>query len=891
MKYTTIEQLLADDGFLAWYRQTDPEQVKTWNEWIAASDTNSLLAKEAVQLLGYFQPEVQPDSKQADAIWKKIDARIRQPKAKNRWTPAPLPSGRVFLLPSYIKMALRSLRRGKMHTIINVVGLSVGMAVTILIALWIWDELSYNKTHENYARIARVWEHYTDKSGNGFAGQTTPMPLADVLRRDYPGDFTYVVRGSWPGGHTLANGDNKFTQLGNFMDPGAPDMLTLPMLKGTRSGLKEPNAILLSQTTAQKLFGDKDPIGQFVKMDNNKTMVLKVTGVYKDFPRNDEFRDLTFICPWQLFINSWDWVKNMNLSWDWQSMYILVQLAPHADLKTTSAKISDVLMHKHAPKEGVAQLFLHPMSKWHLYSEFNNGVNTGGLITFVWLFGTIGAFVLLLASINFMNLSTARSEKRAREVGIRKVMGSVRGQLIQQFFSEAILVVCISFILCLLLVQLSLPWFNDLSGKALEMPWTNGWFWLAGIVFTLLTGLISGSYPALFLSSFQPIKVLKGTFRLGRFAAAPRKILMVFQFTISVLLINGTIIVFKQIQYAKDRPVGYERAGLVSLQMTTPEVYINYNVIYNEVLRSGAAVEMAETQCPVTDIWTGTDNVAWRGKRAGQQVGFASIWARQEYGRTLGWHVKQGRDFSKEFKTDTDAIILNETAVKTMGLQHPVGEVIKENGTSFTVIGVVADMIMANPYENIPPTTYSLLREGGNFINIRLNPALGSGASIKTIEAIFKKYNPGAPFEYTLADQEYAKKFAEEERIGKLALVFALLAIFISGLGLFGLASFVAEQRTKEIGIRKVLGASLLHIWQMITKDFVFLICISLVIATPIALYAMGKWLAHYTYRTGLPWWIFAGAGLGALLLTLLTVSYQSIKAALINPVKSLRSE
>ena len=436
------------------------------------------------------------------------------------------------------------------------------------------------------------------------------MPLADVLRRDYSNDFTYVVRGSWPGGHTLANGDNKFSQPGNFMDPEAPEMLSLTMIRGLRSGLQDPHSIFLSQTLAQKFFGDKDPIGQLVKMDNNKAMVLRVSGVYKDFPRNDEFRDLTYICPWQLFIDSWDWVKNMNQSWDWQSMYILVQVAPHVDMNTASAKISDVIMHKHAPKEGVARLFLHPMSKWHLYSDFNNGVNTGGLITFVWLFGTIGAFVLLLASINFMNLSTARSEKRAREVGIRKVMGSVRGPTDSASFSaRAILVVCVSFILCLLLAQISLPWFNDLSGqntgdaldKWLVLDGRHHFYLADRSHFRKLSG------PLLKLFSNR-LRVLKGTFRLGRFAAAPRKILMVFQFTISVLLINGTIIVFKQIQYAKDRPVGYQRAGLVSLQMTTPEVYINYNVIYNEVLRSGAAIEMAETQCPVTDIWTGTDN-------------------------------------------------------------------------------------------------------------------------------------------------------------------------------------------------------------------------------------------------------------------------------------------
>lgn len=903
MKYTTVEQLLMDDGFLAWYHLSDDRQVEIWDAWIAASDEHRQLARAAVKTLQYFhfRPEASDVRRRADSIWSRISKAIEEEKPGPVIKPAPKPVNHplpspVMMLSSYLKVAVRNLRRGKMHSLINISGLSVGMAVAILIGLWIWDEVSYNTYHEHYKHIAVVLMHGT-KNGNTWTGWSTPLPLAPQLRDDYGGDFERIAISSNPGGaSTLAAGDKKFTEPGAFMEPQALDILGLKMLKGTFAGLADPHSIMLSETTARKLFGDGDPMGRVIKMDNSTNLVLKVTGVFEDLPANDDYKDLHFVCPWQLYITTWDWIKPFVNNWDATvGDQVLVQLPPGGDFKALSAKIRDEITLRGTTRRDKSEkvtLSLHPMSRWHLHSAFTNGVESGGLITFVWLFGVIGVFVLLLACINFMNLSTARSEKRAKEVGIRKAMGSVRGQLVQQFLSESILTALFSFVLSLGLAQLILPWFDGLAGKNLDMPWANAWFWGAGLVFTLVTGVIAGSYPALFLSSFQPVKVLKGTFRLGRFSAAPRKVLVVFQFTISVLLINGTIVVFREINYAKDRPVGYQRAGLVSMQETTPEVYNNYNIIRSELIRSGAATNMAESQCPITDIWAGNNGYDWTGKTPGQADNFAIIEVRQEFGQTIDWQVLQGRDFSKTFATDSMAMILNESAVKRMGLKHPIGEVVHDRDhKAYTVIGVVKNMIQASPYESIPPTIYSILHEGGNFLNIRLNPALSAGASLKKVEAVFKQYNPGAPFNYTLADQDYAKKFGDEERFGNLALFFALLAIFISALGLFGLASFVAEQRTREIGIRKVLGASLLNIWRLLSTEFALLILVSLVIATPLARYFMGQWLKHYTYRTGIPWWIFAGAGLGAMILTLTTVSYQSIKAALLSPVKSLRTE
>lgn len=795
---------------------------------------------------------------------------------------------------NYLTVAWRNLVRGKVYAIINISGLAIGMTVAVLIGCWIWDELSYNMGHANYKMTAMVGIQ-AERGNQRYTEFGTPIPLADELKRAYGRDFERVGLTSFVGApSTLAVGEDKFSEPGAFLDTSAAEILGLKMRRGGIASLTDLHTILLSVTTARRLFGEADPVGKIVKMNNSDDLLLKVSGVYEDIPDNDDYRNLNWVCPFQLFVTHWDWVRQNATSWGFGGSGVLAQIAPHTDFKTVSAHVRDVITRKNVIKEKDVHedVFLFPMSRWHLYSDFKNGVNTGGLITFVWLFGTIGVFVLLLACINFMNLSTARSEKRAREVGIRKVMGSLRGQLVRQFLSESVLVAALSFVVSLLLAQLILPWFNNIAGKQLGIPWNNGWFWVIGIAFTLFTGVIAGSYPALFLSSFKPVRVLKGTIKLGRFAAAPRKVLVVLQFTISVLLINGTIIVFREINYAKDRPVGYERAGLIAIQETTPEIYTNYDIIHSELLRTGAAVGMAESQAPITNIYMGSDGWEWKGKRLGQKDAFARVAIRTEYGETIRWKLLEGRDFSTAFSSDSMGMILNETAVRQMELKDPVGQIIRDRDhNAYTVIGVVKDMIQANPYDVIPPTMFTLLHEGGNFLNIRLNPALSTEQALRRVEAVFKQYNPGAPFQYTFVDKDFAQKFGNEERIGHLALFFALLAIFISALGLFGLASFVAERRTREIGIRKVLGATMLSLWKLLSREFAVLVLLSLVIAIPLAQYFMSLWLNHYTYRTGMPWWIFAVAGGGALVLTLLTVSYHTIRAALTNPTQSLRSE
>jgi len=797
------------------------------------------------------------------------------------------------MIKNYLKIAWRSTIKNKTQTFINVAGLSLGMAVVMLIGLWIYDELSWDKSFKNYDRIVKVMQDQT-LNGEVFTQDNIPMPMAPTLRQEYGNNFKYVVLSSYNYPHIIGTESKKLNPSGSFMEPDAPNLLTLDLLKGNRLGLKDMSSIMLSASLAKALFGSGDPIGHTIKIDG-KTMA-KVTGVYADFPRNNTFHDMAFISTWALYMTTESWLKYNINRWGNNSWMVYAQLVPGANIKTVSTKIKDIKrdgLRLNGDKTGLTfnpVVFLHPISKWHLYSEFKNGKISGGAIEFVWLFGLIGTFVLVLACINFMNLSTARSEKRAKEVGIRKTLGSVRQQLIGQFFTESILVALFSFVLALLLVQLALPWFNEVANKQMAILWGSVLFWIIGFGFTLLTGIIAGSYPAFYLSSFQPVKVLKGTFKAGRFAALPRKILVVLQFTVSVILIIGTIIVFRQVQYTKNRPVGYTRAGLVQVETQTATIHNHFMAIKSDLEQTGAVASLAESDSPVTHVGSYFSDFTWEGKDPSLQTNFGVVPVTPEYGKTVGWKLLAGRDFSRDFATDSVAVIVNEAAVKFMNMKDPVGKIIKENH-DYRIIGVVKDMVMDSPYEPINPTLFFELGEVGSVINIRLNPNMSAHEAISKIEPIFRQYDPESPFDYKFTDSEYAAKFASEERVGKLAGFFTILAIFISCLGLFGMASFMAEQRTKEIGVRKVLGASVLNLWKLMSTDFVVLVAIAIIIAGPVAYYLMNSWLKNYKYNAGISWWVFAVTAAGAILITLLTVSYQSIRSALANPVKSLRSE
>ena len=794
-----------------------------------------------------------------------------------------------IMLRNYLKIALRNLLRNKVYSFINIGGLAVGMAVAMLIGLWVWDELSFNKQYQNHDDIAQVMQH---QSFNGEIRTQTanPVLMGQEIRDKYGSDFKYVLQSSWNNPHILSIGEKRITKKGTFFEPQVTEMLSLTMLQGTRAGLKDPYSILLSESVAKAYFGNANPLGKIIKLDNKYD--LKITGVYEDLPNNSSFNNVEFLLSWSLYLSSNPWIKEEPDPWKGNFTQTFVQIAQNTEMEKISDKIKKVKFNRESPegKKHKAEVFLQPMSKWHLYSDFKNGINTGGRIEFVWLFGIIGLFVLLLACINFMNLATARSEKRAKEVGVRKAIGSKRGQLISQFFAESLLVVVFSLILSLILVELALPLFNEIADKRMSVLWQNPIFWFFIISFSLLTSLIAGSYPALYLSSFQPIKVLKGTFSVGKFASIPRKVLVVMQFTVSITLIIGTIIVFQQIEHAKNRAVGYNREGLITLSLTD-DIFKHLESFRNELKSKGIIEEMAISQSPLTDVWSTNTKFDWEGKDPNLSVDFPNNSVTHAYGKTVGWEIKEGRDFSKYFATDSSAFIINETAAKFIGLKNPVGKTLKWEGEPYTIIGVVKDLLVQSPYEPSRPSLYHITNNPTNLVIIRMKSSINLKDELPKMEVIVKKYNPSFPFEYEFVDEIFARKFGDEERIGKLSAIFAILAIFISCLGLFGLASFVAEQRTKEIGIRKVLGASVANLWQLLSKDFVVLVIISCLIATPIAYYFMNEWLQKYNYRTGISWWIFVVAGAGSLLITLLTVSYQAIRAALMNPVKSLRTE
>jgi len=799
-----------------------------------------------------------------------------------------------------LKFALRSLVRDRTHSFIHITGLAIGMAIAMLIGLWVRDELSYDRDNPHYERVARVMQNQTT-NGVVSTNRAMPLPLADELRATYGGNFVRVVAGWWAQEYVLASGDKKLRQKGRFMEPGAAEVMGLRMITGSE-GLDDPHSILLSESAAKAMFGDTDPVGKTMTIDVN--MVVRVKGVYADVPHSSDFKEVLFVAPFELFTGANPWVKEVRNNWAYDFVEIFVLLKDGVDAGRLSASLRNSTLDKMKDNPlGMAyhpQVFLHPMPRWHLYSGFGNGLTAGGNthtstgnIEYVWLFGTIGFFVLLLACINFMNLATARSERRAREVGIRKAIGGMRSQLVVQFYCESLVVALAAFVVAAGLVVSALPFFNALADKRITIGWGNPLVWVLGLGFTLFTALLAGSYPAIYLSSFRPVKVLKGPFTAGRWAGAPRRVLVVLQFTVSVLLIIGTLVVYRQIQFAKDRPVGYEQGGLLSMSIQTPGFAGRAETVRQELLRTGVVEETAIASSSTSVIWDIWSGYSWRGKNPAVQGDFASIGVSPGYGRTLGWKFVAGRDFSRNLATDSSAAVINEAAVAFAGFKNPIGEPIKRaDGRVFTVIGVVHDVVVNSPYERVQQTIYTYWHDYDRvYFFIRTKPGVAFGAALPAIRGAFQRAVPTEPFDYQFPDEEYAKKFASETRTGTIAAFFAGFALFISALGIFGMASFTAEQRKKEIGVRRVLGGSVAHIWGLLSCEFLLLAGLSFVIGGPLGYYFMHRWLEGYVFHAGIPWWVFVGTGFGVLLVTLATVSWQGVRAALMNPAEALRSE
>ncbi|HYC87243.1 MAG TPA: ABC transporter permease [Chryseosolibacter sp.] len=813
-------------------------------------------------------------------------------------------SNALGMYKSYFSIGWRNVIRNRGYSLINAGGLAIGMMVAIFIGLWVYDELSFNKYHRNYESIGQVWSFHSDPATSIVDGdKSMQYPVGATLRNNYGQYFKHVLMAWWPGNHTVAVDDKVMLKNGLFVEPGALEMLSLNMIRGSYKSLDEPHSVVLSRSTAEVFFGDEDPINKTVRL--NGRMDAVVTGVYEDIPRNSNFGETQFFAPWDLWLSVNEWARRQEADWDNHPINIYVQLQPNVSMEEVNAAMKE-LYRKNMPADfyKTQERFdpfvqIIPMSTWHLYGNVENGKPAGGRITYVWLFAVVGVFVLVLACINFVNLSTARSEKRSKEVGVRKVVGSRKGQLIAQFLTESLVVVVVSFLFAMIMVGSLLPWFNRLTDKDTTLPLFNPVFWAMSLAFIVLTAMLAGVYPAFYLSSFQPVKVLKGVFRSGHFAALPRKVLVVVQFTTSVILIIGTIVVYQQIQFARNRPVGYQRSSLITVHVSDPAFQNKLDVIRNELRGSGVVAALTASSGPLTAIWNTTNGYEWKGKDPNMDASFAICNITTDFGETVGWEIVAGRDFSKEISTDsTEAIILNEAAVEYMGLKDPVGQEftdVNEFGQkkwTRTIIGVVKNMVMESPYEPVRQTLYFYNPKVFlGLMHIRIDPNASAADALTKIKSVFNKNVPMAGFDYTFVDEEYARKFAQEERIGVLAGIFSSLAIFICCLGLFGLASYVAEQRTKEIGIRKVMGASVAKLWQLLSKDFMILVIIACLVACPLGYYLMTTWLLDYDYRTEVSLWVFVLTVIGAVLVTLLTVSFHAIRAALANPVKSLRSE
>ena len=797
---------------------------------------------------------------------------------------------------NYFKIGYRNLIRNKAYSTINTGGLAIGLAVAMLIGLWVYDELTFNRYHENHDRVAQVMQHQKINDEIGTL-PALPIPLKAELLSQHGDDFENIILAFWPQNLIISHEEAKVTTLGNFMEGDVITMFSLNMLEGTNNALTEPGSIIISETLSQILFDESNPIGEMMKIDNE--MDVLVTGVYEDFPKNSTFYDITFIAPWKLYETSQDWIRQSALENDWSnnSFQLYAKLSQHADMDKVSEKIKTAKINNISEGEKAQnpEIFLHPMNEWHLKSAWENGVQTGGLIQFVNLFAIIGALDLLLACINFMNLSTAQSERRSKEVGIRKSIGSLRGQLIGQFLIESFIVVILAFVLSLCIISLAMPYFNVLVDKDIGIPIGNIYFWIFSLGFIVVTALLAGSYPAFYLSSFRPIIVLKGAFKAGPSAMVFRKVLVVIQFSASIALIIGTLLVQKQIEHAKNRPMGYSTDGTIMLWSNSADFFGKFELLRNELKRKDAIVEMSESTSPLTQIFGYTSSLNWEGKNPDYVVNFGRVAVTPEYGQTIGWEINQGRDFSRNIISDSLALILNRKAVEEMGLKDPIGMVIRSgegpSARNYHVIGIINDLVIQSPFDELTPIVFTKSNSSMNCMTIKLNPNKSTSASLSIIEDVFKQHVPSVPLDYKFTDQEHGLKFAAEERIGTLSGIFAVIAIFISCLGIFGMASFVAEKRTKEIGIRKVLGASVVGIWKMMAYGFVVLVVLSCLIAIPIAYFTLDSWLDGFEYRTSIHWSVFVLAGLGAVIITMVTVSYHAISSAFGNPLKSLRSE
>ena len=810
------------------------------------------------------------------------------------------------MLKNYFKIAVRHLKKQKMYSVVKIGGFSLSIAACLLIALYIKDELSYDKKWAFADRIYRITGEYNN-NGKIETGADWPPPMAKALKEDFPeveksGRLMphplFYCAGSNQVRRTEEE-QNTFEQGFTYADQSMLDILQVPMIYGDRkNALAEPNTMVISKSKADKYFPNQNPVGKTMILNNDKNRIYRIGGVVQDFPTTSHIR-----YDFMLTMTGYQLWDNEQPSWESSNYYTYVLLKPGADAALFQKKLKLIITKYYVPmmKQGgnveaddfakKAKLLAQPIADVHLYSSnIDDGLDKGD-IRFVWLFGAIAAFILVIACINFINLSTAKSANRAREVGLRKVVGSHRISLVNQFLTESILYSVLSFVLGLLISMLLLPYFNTLAAKSLTIPWTAWWLFPLMIGCAIIVGVMAGLYPSFYLSAFKPIDVLKGQLSRGSKNSILRNGLVIFQFTTSIILIIGTLVIYKQTHFMLNKKVGFDKDQVLLIQgANTLENKLD---AFKEDLLKSTEIKSVSIGDYLPIAGSKRDgNTFFKEGKMKEDIGVGSQkWqVDYDYLETMGMHITEGRYFSKEMASDSEAIVINQTMAKKLGLKKPIGQRIENGWQKFTVIGVMEDFNFESMKQEVTPLSLILSKYNSTIVSVKI-----SGNDVKNAisyaASVWKGFSPNQPFRYTFLDESFTNMYSNVRRTGSIFTSFAVLAIIIACLGLFGLSAFMAEQRNKEIGIRKVLGASVSGITAMLSKDFVKLVIISIIIASPIAYWAMTKWLQDFAYRISISWWMVAVAGLSAILIALLTISFQSIKAALMNPVKTLRTE
>lgn len=790
------------------------------------------------------------------------------------------------MFKNYLKTTFRSLRKNKTYSFLNIFGLAVSIACAGLIFLWVEDELTFNHNFTKRDHLYQVFQNEKNDAGIS-TNVSTPGPLAAALKADIPGIIN-SCRFSWEMDELAVLGDKSIKGNGMYADPSVLSMFTIPFIYGNvTTALNNPDAVVISESMSQKLFGNNNPVGKIIKMNAKAAYsvdgLYTVTGVFKDLPANCSYQ-FQWLSPYETWENANTWLK----PWSNNLTRTIVELSPTANPEIINKKLSNYLSTK---VDGATnQCFLFNMNDWHLRNNFVNGLQDGGSIKYVKLFSTIALIILLIACINFMNLATARSEQRAKEVGVLKVMGAGKNRLIAKFISESLLMSFIAAVLAVILLYILMPYYNELVQKQLSINLLDPLHFGCLLGIATIAGLVAGSYPAFYLSSLNSIKVLKGI-KLKSSAAIIfiRKGLVITQFTASVMLIIATIIVYKQVQHIKNRDLGYSKNNLIYMDLQG-NMKDHFSEIKNSLIATGYVENVATSLHDALHVYSYGDGFSWQGKNPNLKLPVHSNVVSNEYISTMHMKLIEGRDFYQG-NIDSNHVIINESMAKVMGKEGKTGSIINAGDYKLTVTGIIKDFIYNDMYGKGTPLVLFNGKYAATIMAVRFKPNVDLSQAIEKTGDVMKTKNQGFPFEYRFADKDFDKMFSSETLIGKLAGVFAILAIFISCLGLFGLAAYTAERRTKEIGIRKVLGASVAGLTGLLAKEFLQLVTISCIIAFPAAWWFMNNWLQGYAYRTTIGWWMFALAGLSALFIALITVSFQSIKAAIANPVKSLRTE